>query len=292
MKRTQCQDGTSKQPGRPKMPPLDERTADFVTAAFNLLNAMMQGEALNSRSMILRGASSVILNLLQTDQYPPDQEQMRQLARLNLQLTRFLDHVVLSGEPDDQSLSALQEVAKKEPAWPTLVRPGDEKFTASKLEKLSVGAQARVGSLPRNAKHPPSLATDRNRLALSLVRRIENRAEAILQVKRNGVVLKCTDQEARNHLRIVEPTVPEKEHTLFLKLLRKARDYPFSVENLTTWNRLLTEFILIIDPKLERFPELKQIKSSKGKEHLKTEKSRLRSLLEKFFHPALQNLLR
>jgi hypothetical protein len=112
-------------------------------------------------------------------------------------------------------------------------------------------------------------------------------------VRRNGgPVQRCTTKEAREHLRVIEPGIPEKEQPRFLKLLREARDHPFSADNLKIWNRLVTEFILLIDPELRLFPELKQVKSAKGGKYIKTKEAIYRTELEKFFHPALKNLLR
>jgi hypothetical protein len=131
-------------------------------------------------------------------------------------------------------------------------------------------------------KRRPSLTTPGNQLALRLASQIENRIQTILLVSRRG---------ARNRLREIEPDVPEKEHQQFLTLLRKARDNPISAANRSKWNSLLTEFVLIIDPTLERSPELKKVRSAKGPKYIKREEVRFRSELLKLFDDALKNLL-
>jgi len=154
----------------------------------------------------------------------------------------------------------------------------------SRLHALGIG---RIISAVAAKKRRPSLTTPRNQLALRLASRIENRIRTVLQVNRDGGVVKCSQQEARNRLRGIEPNVPEKEHPRFLKLLREARGHPISANNRSTWNHLLTEFILITDPTLE----LKKVKSAKGRKYLMTDEARFRSKLLNLFNKVLKNLL-
>jgi hypothetical protein len=132
-------------------------------------------------------------------------------------------------------------------------------------------------------------------LALGLASRIEDRIDAILN-------LKCSQREARSRLREIEPNVPEKDHPRFLKLLREARDNPISANNRSTWSHLLTEFAMVFDP-ADRFPELEEVRSVVNDGELwvrrcrnkarfvKGKEARLRSELSKFFNEALKNLL-
>jgi len=271
---------------------LDEWTAALSVAAMHVSNTILQGKKLRTRDMALRSASGVISNLLRTMEYPRDLGLLPQLAWLAQQLTEVLDYIVLNAEQDDERLQTLRTLAASAVTWPILVRPGDEKLTALKIEKLKVGSRSPFGP-SGDAGRRSSLVTPRNRLALRLVGRIQNRAECILFVRRNGgPAQRCTALEAREHLRIIEPGIAEKEHTRFLKLLREARGHPFSGDNLKIWNRLVTEFVLIIDPELRLFPELKQVKSAKGGKYIKTKEAIYRTELEKFFHPALKNLLK
>jgi hypothetical protein len=279
-------------PHNPEQAGLDEPTAALSLAAMHVSNTILQGKELRTRDMALRSASGVISSFLRTMEYPRDQGLLPQLAWLAQELTEFLDHIVLNAGPDDERLQALRTLAESAVAWPILVRPGDERLTALKIETLKVGARAPLGSLG-GAKRRPSLGTPRNRLALRLVGRIQNRTECILLVTRNGgPAQRCNTREAREHLRVIEPGIPEKEHTRFLKLLQEARDHPFSANNLKIWNRLVTEFVLIVDPELKLFPELKQVKFAKGGKYIKTKEAIYRTELEKFFHPALKNLLK
>jgi hypothetical protein len=271
---------------------LDESTAALSVAAMNVCNTILQGKKIRTRDMVLRSASGVIWSLLRTMEYPRDQGLLPELAGLARQVTEFLDHIVLNAEPDDGCLEALQTLAESAVTWPILVRPGDEKLSALKIQKLKVGSKSPFASQAGSGRRS-SLGTARNRLVLRLVSRIQNRTECILLVRRNGgPAQRCSPQEAREHLRIIEPGVVKHEQTRFLKLLREARDHPFSADNLKIWNRLVTEFVLIVDPELKLFPELKQVRSAKGGKYIKTKEAIYRTELEKFFHPALKNLLR
>ena len=150
---------------------LDTITGAFVIASWRAIHAMLEGHELRDRSNLLRGSAFVLHNILLTMQYLRDQSLIKDLAVLSLELTRFLDQIVLNAPPDDPRLKALQELARSEPMWPLLVRPGDNKLSLAKLEKLQVGEHTPIGALPRNAKRPASMATRSNRLALDLVKR-------------------------------------------------------------------------------------------------------------------------
>jgi hypothetical protein len=267
--------------------PLDERTAAFVRAVINLDRAIINGEEMKDRSMILRGVSHVVFSLLQTMQYPRDQGLIAGLTSLNLLLTQFQDDVVLNAGPDDPRLQALRERAELEPAWPTLARPRDPGFVNSKLEKLHVGERA-IGSLSKNIKRPPSLATARNRLTLKLVQRIERDAKAVLQMSREDGAIKSSSLPVAEDPQLEKL---EKQMTQMLQLSYEAIDCPFVAKNLKRWTRLLTELVLIIDPKLEQFPELKQVRFAAGPKFVKSEEAKFRSGLGKFFSEALKNLL-
>jgi hypothetical protein len=274
----------------PLQPVLDECVGAFSLATWEVTDAIVHGKEIRNRDMALRSASGVIWALLQTMQFPRDQALLAELARLARQLTGLLDHIVLNAEPKDKGLQALRGLAENEVVWPTLLRPGDEKLTATIIEKLSIGSKAPIGSL-RGRKRPPSLATGRNRLALRLVSRIQNLVYAALQIEKGDIVMESSEGEACTNFRIMAAEVPETEHTRLLKLLREAKAHPFSKKNLKPWNRLVVDFVLIIDPELERFPELKRIKSAKGGKYVVSPRAKYRSELSKFFHPALENLL-
>lgn len=269
---------------------LDERTAAFCSAAISIAEAIRNGEEVRTRSMVLFHASQVILALLQRNC-----RQIHELACLNFELTKFLDHVIADAKVGDFNLLTLKELAQRQLAWPTLVRPGDNSFTASKLEelkKLDVGSKAFLGSLARNAKRRPSLATPGNRLAIILLSQIQERAAAIFPVNGEGVITERNYDRVRAYLEFVGPTLPEQNYTRFLDLLRRARKNPFSIKNLATWTGLLTDFVLLVDPELSRYPELKKVKSAKGGKYVMTPEARIRSLLLKEFNTALKNLLK
>jgi hypothetical protein len=154
-------------------------------------------------------------------------------------------------------------------------------------------ASRRIITAVAAKRHRPSWATPRNQLALTLASRIEDRIRTVLQVNRDGIVVKCSQQEARKRLRGIEPNVPEKKHPRFLKLLREARDHPISASNLSIWNHLLTEITLILDP-IEQFTALEKVRSAKGPRFVKGTRrpeAKFRSELLNFFNKSLKNLL-
>jgi hypothetical protein len=279
---------------------LDCTTAEFKISARQIANAMLKGEELRTREAILGSAYGVIVSLLRTMQYPRDLCLIGQLAELNIALTGYLDHIVLNASQDDRPLLALRQLAKGEPVWPTSVRPGDEKFTQSKMQRLELGSQKPLGTLKSNAKRPASLATDRNRLTLVLVNRIQNRAQAVLYVKPITVnqdgsveesgIKEASEDVARNTLRMCEPGISEKDYGRILGLLRDVKKHPLSVRTLKKWSHFLTEFVLMADPKLERFAELKSIRSEVSVVMGQCSEGDKRSKLQKFFNPALKHL--
>jgi hypothetical protein len=101
-----------------------------------------------------------------------------------------------------------------------------------------------------NKKRPPSLATPRNRMARQLCNQIESSGKS--------------------------------QHRRLLKRLRVYE--PLSKETLKFLSRALADYILLIDPKFERFTELKSVTlgaSSLGDK---------RSKLQKYFHPVFKQL--
>jgi hypothetical protein len=265
----------SKQPEKLSLEPEDA----FAVVGHRLANALLQGQEHRNRYMLLASASGVIYGLLRSMQVPRDQRLIARLATLNLQITGFLDHIVANADASDQGLQALCRLAELEPAWPTLARPGDPKFTELKLERLKVGSKC-AGSLPRNAKQPPTFATDSNRLVGRLVRRIQNHARIVV----------ASDQEALNSLRFIAPNVPEKERAQYLEILRKAKGCPLTVKTITQWNRILPRYILMIDPDLKRTAELRSLRENEFIEFANCSRGDLISKLQKFFHPALKHI--
>jgi hypothetical protein len=101
-----------------------------------------------------------------------------------------------------------------------------------------------------NRKRPPSLDTPRNRLARQLCNQIESSGKS-----------------------------------QYRRLLKRLRVYgPLSKETLKLWSRALADYVLLIDPKFERFTELKSVTLGA---HSTGDK---RSKLQKFFHPAFKQL--
>jgi hypothetical protein len=213
---------------------------------------------------------------------------MNPLPRYTTNTLSALPAVNAQGVGSLAHASGLQVNLWKGPLKESAAASPGSRDPVSGLHALVIG---RIISAVAAKKRRPSLTTPRNQLALALVSRIEDRIRTVLQVNRDGVVVKCSQREARNRLREIEPGVHEKEHPRFLKLLREARGHPISANNRSTWNHLLTEFILITDPTLEQTPELKKVKSAKGRKYLMTDEARFRSKLLNLFNKVLKNLL-
>jgi hypothetical protein len=186
--------------------------------------------------------------------------------------------------------SGLQIGSYKGPLKESMAASPGSRDPVSGLHALVIG---RIISAVAAKRRRPSLTTPRNQLALTLASRIEDRIRTVLQVNRDGIVVKCSQQEARKRLRGIEPNVPEKKHPRFLKLLREARDHPISASNRSIWNHLLTEITLILDP-IEQFTALEKVRSAKGPRFVKGTRrpeAKFRSELLNFFNKSLKNLL-
>jgi hypothetical protein len=103
-----------------------------------------------------------------------------------------------------------------------------------------------------NRKRPPSLDTPRNRIAKQLCNQMESSTRAKSQYGR-----------PLERLRICQR---------------------LSKETLKFWTRALADYVLLIDPKFERFPELKSVTLGARSTGDK------RSKLQKYFHPVFKQL--
>lgn len=121
--------------------------------------------------------------------------------------------------------SGLQVGSYKGPVKESATASPGSRDPVSRLHSLAL---RRIISAVGAKKRRPSLTTPGNQLALTLASRIENALQTVLQVNRDGVVVKCSQQEARNRLREIEPGIPEKKHPRFLQLLREARGHPMN----------------------------------------------------------------
>jgi hypothetical protein len=272
----------------PKGPPLDEYTAAVLIAAFKAINSGYPFESLN-RSNLFEAAYGLINFLVRTAK-PDEPELIGKFAELNILLTKFLDHIVLNAPENDDRLRILRNMAKDEPFWPTMVRPGDRRFSDKKVEKLGVGTSSDIRRLAKDAKQPASFATGRNRLAFRLLELLINRA--------NVISTTIGDEIAVQHINIMLPEAQQGERAQkllpILREINQAGSPPLTTETVSRWNKWITEFVLIIDPNLERYPELRQIisESYKSAKYAKSPAARNRSRLNAFFGPALRSLAR
>jgi hypothetical protein len=258
-------------------PPLDEYTAAVMIAALRAINSEYPFEPLN-RSNLLEAAYGLIGFLVRTAK-PDEPHLIGKFAELNILLTKLLDQVVLNASESDECIHVLRKIASNQPCWPTLVRPGDPEFSGSKVERLSVGTNSGIRRLTKNAKRPPSFKTARNRVTSQLLERLRNIAYVISTTG--------DDELALQHIKMTVPEAREGERaTQLLPILREINHHsgehsPLTSSTVSIWSRWLTEFVFIVDPELTTYSEFRKVKLGKPA------KSKLRSNLQKFFHPAL-----
>jgi len=253
----------------------DEYSSSVSSAVQQACLAAHTGEDVD-RSVLLHAASELINFLVQDPQGGVDGALVPHLARLNYQLTGMLDWIVRNSTKDDSELESLRQIARSHPDWPAMVRPGDPKFSKEIIDKLQVGADAVT---QRFENKPPSFATPSNRLADQLV------TQLLLLARRT-----C-GKESHIALTNVKSTLKEPDDERAHKVLDLVREisqlpqdsWPLTKATVKKWNRWISEFVVIVDPNLTKFPELS------GKEKGKTD-SYTRSMLQRFFHPALKNL--
>jgi hypothetical protein len=204
-----------------------------------------------------------------------DPEVIVELAGLAIRVVEKLDEFVLN-PANDSAIEALREWAKGRTAWPTMVHLGDEKFTREKLTKLGISTE-RV-----KAKHAPSLATARNRLARKLCRQIESCAA-------RGVAGRTPTQAMiTKHIKMAQLDISESHYERLLEISSTLA--PLSEKTLSQWNGALSDLVLLIDPTFERFAELKSLRNDKSVALGACSIGDKRSKLQKFFHPALKQL--
>ena len=110
----------------------------------------------------------------------------------------------------------------------------------------------------------------------SVIRAVANRRRpASLETPRNRLAKELCNQ--------IELSVRGKNQ--YGKLFKKLRIYePLSKEILKLWSRALADYVLLIDPKFDRFAELKSV--TLGARSIGDKRSKL----QKFFHPAFKQL--
>jgi hypothetical protein len=259
-------------------PPLDEDTAAVMIAALRAINSGYPFEPLNRANLF--DAAYGLINFLARTVKPDEPELIGKFAALNILLTKLLDQIVVNAPEKDDRLRILRTMAKVEPVWPTMMRPGDPEFSALKVEKLGVGTNCVIRRLEKDAKRPPSFKTPRNRLTARLLAKLLNSAQVISTTS--------DDEIALQHIRITVPEAQGERATRILPLLREINQKPvLTFKTVGHWNRWLSEFVIITDPEFERYPELQKVKSAKPSKLVKDPTAGLRSQLEKFFHPAL-----
>lgn len=253
----------------------DEYSSSVSNAVQQACLAAHTGEAVD-RSALLGAALELVDFLVRDPQGGLDGDLVTPLARLNYQLTGMLDWIVRNSSEDDAELQSLRQIARSYSDWPAMVRPGDPKFSKEIIDKLQVGVDAVT---QRFENKPPSFATPSNRLAdqlvtllLYLVRKTPMREKHIALTYIKSTLREPNNERAYKVLDLVREIarLPEDSPALTKATVKK-------------WNRWISQFVVIVDPDLTKFPELS------GKHKGKTD-SYTRSMLQRFFHPALKTL--
>jgi hypothetical protein len=265
----------------------DQYSRAVTGAVWEALRAGYRGKLID-RFNLFTGAQSLIWFCLQTAN-KDDDDLIYSFAGLNIQLTTFLDSIVQNSGEDDENLRRLRVQARERASWPTMVRPGDPKFSDVRIEKLGVGENS---ILRRAEKRPASFATPRNRLAAELIAKLCFLAR-----------LTSGDGGASNEWasKVIEHSIAEpngqriKELLALLSEIKQVllrQSSPLTENTVSQWNRWISNFVLITDPKLACYPELQNLRTGNKAKFTKTDEADFRSRLEKFFHPALKNLSR
>jgi hypothetical protein len=259
-------------------------------AVWEAIRAGQRGEPID-RLTLVHAADAIIRFLLQSPGEKEYHEIISAFTTLCIQLTTSLDRIVQNSGDDDENLVILRVMAQGRSDWPTMVRPGDKKFSDARIEKLEVGKN----SIVRRplTKRSASFATPRNRLVEKLLRNVCFLAQltpkdggalnesALAMIK--GSMIEPNDQRINDLLTLL------KEISQFL--LRQS--LPLTKDTVKQWNRWLPRFVLTTDPQLVMHPELERVRSGKKASiSIKTQSADLYSRLQKFFHPALQALTR
>jgi hypothetical protein len=252
------------------------------------------------RVALLGAAHGIILFLLDTAR-EDDQKLIPDYASLSIKLTEFLDSIIQNVPDSDARLTLLRSIAKHQAAWPTLVRPGDPKFSEEKVRKLNVGAKSHIRHLEKGAKRPASLATTRNRLTADIVARLKRLANMIAAFHDDaqspeilGNPPASADDAAVLAIQMEIQIDPTRAAQL-LPILRAINQLPsgsplLSKETGKRWKEWIIDFIIITDPDQTRYPELIKVKSWKAPMSIKRPEAKLRYNLDKFFNPARESL--
>lgn len=267
-----------------------------LDAATTAILAGRDGAELD-RVALIGAAGGIILFLLDTAR-ENDQKLIPDYASLSIKLTEFLDLIIQNAPEDDARLLLLRSIAKRQSTWPTLVRPGDPKFAEEKMRKLKVGEKSHIRHLEKGAKKPASLATPRNRLTADLVDRLKAVSKMIAAF--NDDAVHSSDIQGDPPGSADDTAALAIEMELQIDPIRAAKLLPIlrEVNQMTAvtsisvgrWNKWITEFVIITDPDLTRYPELVKVRSWKAQKFLYSSEAKLRYKLGKFFDPALRFL--
>jgi len=259
-------------------------------AVWEAIRAGQRGEPID-RFTLVHAASGLIFSLLQTTGEKEHHEIISEFAILCIQLTTSLDRIVQNSGDDDENLVILRVMAQGRSDWPTMVRPGDYKFSDASIKKLGVGKNHVFK--PASAKRPASFSTPRNRLTAKLIEQLCFLAQ--LTPKDGGALNESALAMIKGSM--IEPN--DQRINDLLTLLKEIRQFllqqslPLTKDTVKQWNRWLPRFLLTTDPQLVMHPELERVRSGKKASiSIKTQSTDLYSRLQKFFHPALQALTR
>jgi hypothetical protein len=308
-----AQNATSEATQKPSsgmLPPIhadDPYSRAVTVAVWEAIHAGYRGEFLDRFKLLSDGQALIqfCMGSLNKEEY----DLIYLFAGLNIQMTTFLDNIVQYS--DGEGFRRLRALARDRAYWPTMMRPGDPKFSETRIKKLEVGKN----SIVRQAEgRLVSLATPRNRLAVELVDQLCFLAQVIFGHAKPRAGVQMGDDTVNQFglqkiEQLINPKVIEKyvrhkcaylggtselAHRLKLEITQRQQKLldllteirrdssPLSKNTVSQWSRWISDYVLLTDPELTH-PELQKLRSGK--------KPSL-SELGKFFHPALENLSR
>lgn len=250
-------------------------------AASELMDALRSCRVLEYPDVILlRNVASELVPMLTSEATQGCHQCVGALAQMAITITGFLDSVALNDGENSPSLEILRRLAKHTKRIPVLTKPGDEPYTKKIHERLGFEEVSARG------RGRASLGTPLNRALARLMRDFEQLVLLALLVRQHSNI-----QPLEECLRERRPDLDERQRTELKLLLETVVDYPpFSEESAYKWVRPLVDYILIIDPTLEKTPEFQKVLKNKAVPGRKTTEAEIRSNLYKYVSEYLPKL--
>jgi hypothetical protein len=260
---------------RPDDSPEEELSLRVRRAAAELLKAMSPCKEFGmDEQILLREVHEEILPLMIGWALNGSQGSCVDIVDIAFKTTDFLNWVVLNDEGPTANLRLL--ASQYQSQWPILMAPGDSKLAEMIHTKLGMRA---IRS---------SLATPMNRILRKLLIELQHSialASWTRQYPKSATLERCLLQN--------RPDLDSEQRSKLLGLLTSMIESdlpPFSKESAKAWVEHVVEYILIIDPTLEKTPEFHGVLSNKRVPWRMTPASERRSNLNKYVNKYLPRL--